>query len=241
LPDPKSVGVAKPGSPMFGDRPLGTDQLGRDILARTVYGARISLIVGFSAVAFGLIFGGALGIVAGFFRGKLEIFIMGAMDVLLAFPALILALAIVTFMGQSLRNVVLAIGILSIAPIARIIRASTLVVAQREFVLAARTLGAKNSRIIFREVLPNVLLPALSFSLIGVAVAIVAEGALAFLGLSVAPPTPTWGGMINEGRVLLEKSPHISFVPSGAMLLTVLSLNFAGDRLRSFFDARDGS
>ena len=144
-------------------------------------------------------------------------------------------------MGQSLRNVTLAIAILAIAPIARIIRASTLTFSEREFVLAARALGAKNRRIIIREILPNVALPAASFALVAVAVAIVAEGTLAFLGLSVPAPTPTWGGMIADGRTLLEQAPHISFVPSIAMFLTVLALNFVGDSLRARFDVREGA
>jgi len=160
---------------------------------------------------------------------------------MLAFPALLLALAIITFRNdRSLFNVVLAIGIVAIPPIARLIRASTLVFSQREFVTAARALGASNLRIITKEILPNVVLPVLSFSIIGVAVAIVAEGGLAFLGLSVAPPTPTWGGMINDGRSALETEPYISLIPCLIMFLTVLSLNLAGDRVREYFDVREG-
>jgi peptide/nickel transport system permease protein len=187
--------------------------------------------------------GGGLGVVAGYFRGRIESVIMGAMDILLAFPALVLALAIVTFWAQGKANighVTVAIGLLSIAPIARIIRANTLTFAQRDFVLAARALGAGDRRIIVKEILPNVLPPVFAFSLIAVAVAIVAEGTLAFLALSVQPPTPTWGGMINEGRRLLNDAPHVAFMPAIAMFLTVLALNFAGDSLRARFEVREG-
>jgi peptide/nickel transport system permease protein len=238
--DPTSPGVGPAREGPFGETVLGTDALGRDMLARTVHGARVSLIVGFSSIAAGLLIGGTIGLLAGYFRGRFETIAMGAVDVLLAFPALVLGLALVSFLGPSLATVTLAIAVLSIAPIARIIRANTLTFAQREFVLAARTLGAKNRRIIVSEILPNVLPAALSFALVAVAVAIVSEGALAFLGLSVPAPRPTWGSMINEGRTILEDAPHVSFVPSGVMFLTVLALNFAGDSLRARFDVREG-
>jgi peptide/nickel transport system permease protein len=221
---------------------LGTDVLGRDMLSRIIWGARVSLQVGFASVAFGLLFGGTLGIIAGFFKGRIESSIMWAMDVLLAFPALLLALAIVAFRGPENRTtttVILAIGIVAIPPVARLVRASALVHSQREYVTAARALGAGNGRIIVKEVLPNVLLPVLSFSIIGVAVAIVAEGGLAFLGLSVAPPEPTWGGMINDGRQVLESDPYISLIPCAVMFLTVLALNLAGDRVREYLDVKE--
>ena len=241
IPDPKATGLAKPRLGVTAQHLLGTDELGRDQLSRVIYGGRVSMTVGFASIFFGTVIGGTLGLIAGFYRGKLETLIMGCMDVLLAFPALVLALAIITFLGQNLRNVVFAISILAIAPIARLIRSSTLAVAQREFVLAARTLGAKNLRIITREILPVVILPVISFALIGVAVAIVAEGALAFLGLSVPAPTPTWGGMITDGRVYLQQDPWIAFIPAIVLFITVLALNFAGDTLRTRFDVRDGA
>lgn len=240
LADPTETGVGPAREGLFGSTLLGTDSLGRDMLARTIYGARVSLLVGFTAIIAGLLIGGTIGILSGYFRGRFETVAMGVVDVLLAFPALVLALALVSFLGPRLGTVTLSIAILSIAPISRVIRANTLTFAQREFVLAARTLGAKNRRIIVSEILPNVLPAALSFALVAVAIAVVSEGALAFLGLSVPPPTPTWGAMINEGRTLLEQAPHISFVPSAAMFLTVLALNFAGDSLRSRFEIREG-
>jgi peptide/nickel transport system permease protein len=235
-----SADIRMPPSP---EHWFGTDTLGRDILSRVIWGARVSLTVGFASVAFGLIIGGTIGVVAGFFKGRTESVLMWAMDVLLAFPALLLALAIVAFMGadgRDLRNVVLAIGIVAIPPIARLVRASTLVHSQREYVTASRALGAGNARIIWKEVMPNVVLPVLSFSIIGVAVAIVAEGGLAFLGLSVEPPTPTWGGMINDGRQALQTEPYISLIPCAVMFLTVLALNLAGDRVREYLDVKEG-
>jgi peptide/nickel transport system permease protein len=240
LPSPRTTGLGPPRQGPSAHHIFGTDSLGRDMLSRTIYGARVSLVVGFTSIVAGLIVGGTIGLLAGYFRGRFETIAMGAVDVLLAFPALVLALALVSFIGPSLGSVTIAIAVLSIGPIARIIRANTLTFAQREFVLAARTLGAKSRRIIVSEILPNVLPAAFSFALVAVAVAIVAEATLAFLGLSVRAPTPTWGGMIAEGSTLLQPAPHIAFIPSGAMFLTVLALNFAGDSLRSRFDVREG-
>ncbi|HZQ28224.1 MAG TPA: ABC transporter permease [Acidimicrobiales bacterium] len=240
LPRPTETGAGPARMGPSAQHWLGTDSLGRDMLSRTIYGARVSLLVGFTSIAAGLLVGGTIGVLAGYYRGRFETVAMGAMDVLLAFPSLVFALALVSFLGPRLSTVILAIGVLSVAPIARVVRASTLTFAQREFVLAARTVGAKNRRIIVSEILPNVVPAALSFALVAVAVAIVAEGALSFLGLSVAAPTATWGSMINEGRTLLQEAPHISFVPSAAMFLTVLALNFAGDALQARFDVREG-
>jgi peptide/nickel transport system permease protein len=220
---------------------FGTDGLGRDIFSRVIWGGRVSITIGVVAILFGLLVGGVVGLVSGYFKGRSESLLMGAMDVLLAFPALLLALAIITFTNNhSVWMIALAIGIVSIAPVARLVRASTLVFSMREFVLASRTLGASNSRIIRKEILPNVMLPVLSFSIVGVAVAMTAEGALAFLGLSVAPPTATWGAMINEGRSLLEPYPYISMIPATILFLTVLSLNLAGDRVREYLDVKEG-
>lgn len=221
--------------------PLGTDGLGRDLLSRVIWGGRISMTVGVAAIVFGLTIGGFIGLSAGFFRGKLETALMAIMDVILAFPALILALAIVTFTdSKTLPVITLAIGIVGIPPLSRLVRANTLVYSQREFVLAARTLGAKNYRIMFREIVPNVSRAAFSFAIIGIAVAIVAEGGLAFVGVSIPPPDPTWGTMINEGRSDLQDAPWVTMVPAVTLFLTVMALNFAGDRLRSFFDVKEG-
>jgi peptide/nickel transport system permease protein len=241
IDDPDAI-TGSPKEPLFtAGHPLGTDALGRDILSRTIWGGRVSMTVGFFAVFFGLLIGGFIGLISGYFRGYVEPTLMAAMDVLLAFPPLLLALSIVTFSGKkTIPIIVLALGIVAIPPLARLVRANTLVYGQREFVLASRTIGARNSRIMTREILPNVAMPALSFSIIGIAVAIVAEGALAFLGLSLPPPTATWGTMINDGRSHIDDAVWISLVPATAMFLTVLSLNLAGDTMREFFDVKEG-
>jgi peptide/nickel transport system permease protein len=239
LQDP-SLPSALPGLKPSAAHWLGTDELGRDILSRVVHGSQVSLVVGFASIAVGLTVGGVLGLLAGFFRGALDSVITGAANVLLAFPALVLGLAIVTFWGPTLFHVTMAIAILSIAPLTLVVRGSTVVYSEREFVAAARMLGTPNKRIIFRELLPNVWPSAVSLGLISVAVSIVAEGGLSFLGLSVRPPTPTWGNMIAEGEANISTYPLIALWPSIAMFLTVLALNVAGDRLRGRFDVKEG-
>jgi peptide/nickel transport system permease protein len=240
LQDPTAIGDNAPRLGPTAGHLLGTDELGRDLLARVIYGARTSLIVGFSAIAFGILVGGGVGLVAGFYGGRLDTGLNGLSTVLLAFPALIFLLTVVTFLGQNLFVVAFTLGVLSVAPIARIIRANTLVYANREFVLAARALGARNRRILLLEIVPNVLPAVLAFSLVAIAVVIVAEGALSFLGLSVRPPTPTWGGMIAEGGQVLAQDGFVALWPSLTMFLTVLALNFAGDRLQAYFAVREG-
>ena len=240
LQDPLAIGDNAPRLGPTAGHLLGTDELGRDLLARVIYGSRVSLIVGFASIAFGIVVGGTVGLIAGYYGGRLDAALNGISTVLLAFPVLIFLLTIVTFLGQNLFDVTLTLGILSIAPIARIIRANTLAFSNREFVLAARALGARNGRILAREILPNVLPSALAFSLVAIAVVIVAEGALSFLGLSVRPPTPTWGGMIAEGGQVLAQDPLVALWPALAMFVTVLALNFAGDRLQVYFEVREG-
>jgi len=219
---------------------LGTDHLGRDILARLIHGARVSLAVGLLAPFLGILVGGALGIVAGYARGRTETLTMAVMDVLLAFPPLVLALAIIAYLGQTVTNLTATLALLTVPAATRVARAATLAVAQREFVLAARALGASHLRILVRELLPNVALPLMVFGLIAVAVIIVAEGALSYLGLGVPPPTPSWGSMIAEGREQLDVAPHIAFIPAIAMFLTVLAFNLVGDTLRALTDPRRG-
>lgn len=217
---------------------FGTDHLGRDMLSRVIHGGRVSLAVGLIAPFLGLLVGGALGLLAGYFRGRFETLAMGTMDVLLAFPPLVLALAVIAFLGQSMVNVTAVLALLTVPAATRVARAATLTYAQREFVLAARALGATHWRIMLRELLPNVVLTLMVFQLIAVAVIIVAEGTLSFLGLGVPPPTPSWGGMMNEGREQLDVAPHIAFIPATAMFLTVLAFNVIGDTLRSLTDPR---
>jgi peptide/nickel transport system permease protein len=220
---------------------LGTDALGRDELARLLYGARISLIVGLCAPMIGITVGGALGILAGYFRGRFETLVVGSMDVLLAFPPLVFALAVVAFLGQSVFNLTCILGVLGIPAFMRVARAATLSLAEREFVVAARALGASHARILLHELLPNVFLPLLAFFLLGVAVTIVVEGALSFLGLGVPPPASSWGSMIGEGRESLEIAPRLAFIPAVTMFLTVLSFNLVGDTLRALTDPRQGA
>jgi peptide/nickel transport system permease protein len=220
---------------------LGNDGLGRDELARLIYGARISLTVGLCAPIIGITIGGALGMLAGYFRGRFETLVVGSMDVLLAFPPLILALAVTAYLGQSLLNLTCILGVLGIPAFMRVARAATLTLARREFVIAAQALGATHARILLRELLPNVFLPLFAFFLLGVAVTIVVEGALSFLGLGVPPPISSWGSMIGEGRESLEAAPRLAFMPAITMFLTVLSFNLVGDTLRALTDPRQGA
>jgi peptide/nickel transport system permease protein len=222
---------------------LGGDANSYDLLSRIIWGARYSLAVGFGAVAFGGAIGGFLGLVAGYYRGRIETLITSVLDVMLAFPALVLALALTAFLGHSVFYVILALGIISTPILARITRANTLTWSQREFVTAARAQGAKNRRIIVHEVLPNVVPAMASIALLAVAVVIVAEAGLSLLGAGLRVDVPSWGNIINSGRNGLTSgtSPHIVFSGSGVIFLTVLSLNYLGDVLRARFDVKEGA
>lgn len=212
---------------------LGTDNNSRDIFARLIYGARVSLTVSATAVGFGLIFGGFFGALVGYVRGKTESVVMAAIDVILAFPGLVLLLALIAFLqSASLFAISLVIGFLSIPPYTRVSRANTLSIANREFVTAARAIGTRRTTILFREIIPNVLPSLIAYALVASAAIIVLEGSLAFLGLSVQPPTATWGAMINEGRQNMKQTLLPVVFPALAMLFTVLSLNTVGDWLR---------
>src|SRR5271169_6850821 len=238
LPSPTDMDMLERRAPFSALHWLGTDGLGRDELARLIYGARISLTVGLCAPIIGITIGGALGMLAGYFRGRFETLVVGSMDVLLAFPPLILALAVTAYLGQSILNLTCILGVLGIPAFMRVARASALTLARREFVIAAQALGATHARILLRELLPNVALPLLAFFLLGVAVFIVVEGALSFLGLGVPPPISSWGSMIGEGRESLDVAPQLAFIPAIAMFLTVLSFNLVGDSLRAHTDPR---
>jgi peptide/nickel transport system permease protein len=239
LPDPNVPDVSARFDPPNPDNPLGADALGRDQLSRIVHAARVSVVVSVSAVGIGMVVGGTIGTAVGYLRGTTERIVMAAVDVLAAFPGLVLLLVLLAYVGRSLTIISLVIGFLSIPIYTRVARANTLAVAQREFVHAAHTLGARRSRILFREIIPNVVLPVAAFALVAMGLVIVLEGSLALLGLSIEPPDPTWGGMIAASKPHISEAPHTALVPSAAMFLTVLSLNFVGDTLRRTFDVKD--
>ena len=218
---------------------LGADTLGRDIVTRLIFGARVSLVIGLLAPILGLMIGGTIGILSGYYRGPLESIVVAVLDGILAFPALVLLLAITFYFGSSLLNLTLALGLLSIPYFARVARANTLTFAEREFVLAARAMGARDSYIIVREILPNVFLPMMVYALLVIAALIVVEGTLSFLGVGLPAPTASWGGMIAEGKDSLEEAPHVSLIPTFVMFLTVLSFNLLGDTLRNLSDPKE--
>ena len=217
---------------------LGTDELGRDLLSRVIYGARASFLVGIVAVVIGLFGGVPLGLVAGFYRGRIDDAIMRVLDAMLAFPGIILALAIVSMLGPSLLNVMLAVGIVAIPAYGRITRGAVLAVRGQEFVLAARAIGAGDGRLMLRAILPNCLSPLLVQASIGFANAILAETTLSFLGVGLQPPTPSWGTMLDTGRKYLRQTAWYSVSAGGAVFLAVLSLNLLGDGLRDALDPR---
>jgi peptide/nickel transport system permease protein len=241
LSSPTDMDMLARRAPFSADHWLGTDGLGRDELSRLIYGARISLVIGICAPIIGLVIGGALGILAGYFRGRFESFVVSSMDVLLAFPPLVLALAVPAYLGQSILNLTCVLGVLGIPTYMRVARAATLTLARREFVIAAQALGASHARILLRELLPNVLLPSVAFFLLGVAFYIVVEGSLSFIGLGLPPPISSWGSMIGEGRESLDVAPRLAFIPATVMFLTVLSFNLVGDTIRAITDPRQAA
>lgn len=218
---------------------LGTDELGRDILSRVMYGGQASLQVGLLAVGCAMIVGVTLGLIAGYWSNTwIEAVIMRLMDAMLAFPVILLALALVAALGASLQNVIIAVATVSVPAYTRLTRGQVLSVKERDFVVAARTVGAHDNRIIFRHILPNVTAPLIVQSSLGVALAILTEATLSFLGLGVQPPTPSWGSMLSMGKNYMDTDPWIVVGPGTAIFLAVLGFNFLGDGIRDVLDPR---
>jgi peptide/nickel transport system permease protein len=221
-----------------GEHPLGTDTLGRDIVSRLLYGARVSLLVGFAAVIVAGAFGVLAGLVAGYYGGRLDDALMRVGDVQLAFPVLVLAIAVLSVLGASLANVIVVLGVTGWVTYARIARAETLSLRGREFVEGARALGARDAGILWRHVLPNVLPPITVVATFSVARTIIAEASLSFLGLGIPPPAPSWGAMLDEGRNYLTTGWWLALFPGLAILALVLGINLVGDWLRDALDPR---
>lgn len=239
--DPTSVNLAQGLAGPSITHPLGQDKLGRDILSRIIYGARVSLYVGVFTVLLSTFVGTLVGAVAGYMGGAVDEVIMRIIDVLLAFPGILLAIAIMAVLGPSLNNVVIALALLGWVTYARLVRGQVLALREYEFVQAAKALGASSRRIIVRHLMPNVLGPVIVKATFGMAGAIVAEAGLSFLGLGTQPPTPSWGSMLNDGREFLLTASHLTTFPGVAIMVVVLGLNFLGDGLRDILDPRGRS
>jgi len=220
------------------DYPLRTDKLGRDILSRILYGARISVLVGSSTVSVSLLIGLLVGSLSGYFGGWVDQLLMRLVDILLAFPGILLAIAFTAVLGPGLNHVILALCLIGWTGYARLVRGEVLAIREREYIHAAQALGGSPGRIVLLHMLPNILPPLLIQGTFGMAAAIIAEGSLSFLGLGVQPPTPSWGSMLNEGRQFLLVAPHLTTFPGLAIIITVLGLNLLGDGLRDWLEKK---
>ena len=220
--------------------PLGQDRLGRDILSRILYGGRISIMVGLVTGGLSLVLGTVVGSVSGYVGGWTDELLMRVVDVFLAFPGILLAIALTAVLGPSIRDVIISLSAMGWVGYARITRGQILTLREREYVQAAKSMGAGPGRIIFQHLLPNAMAPLVVEATFGMAGAILTEAGLSFLGLGVQPPTPSWGSMLSEGRPYLLIAPHLTVFPGMALALLILSLNFLGDGLRDLFDVRQG-
>jgi peptide/nickel transport system permease protein len=236
--DPTAQSLFDKRAKPFGKFVLGADQFGRDILSRLIYGARVSLFVAFFSVLIALAGGLFIGTICGYFEGLLDTLLMRVMDLLLSFPYLLLAIALVSAMGPGLLNTTLAIGLWALPTFARMVRAAVLGLKKREFVTAARALGAPAWRIILSHIVPNFVAPVVVYATLFMANAIMMEAALSFLGLGVQPPTPSWGEMISSGRNALMVAPHVATIPGLVIMAAVLGFNLLGDGLRDALDPK---
>lgn len=236
--DPQAIDTWHILQPPSWTHPFGTDSLGRDCLSRMIYGARISLLVGIVAVGIATLVGSVLGALAGFYGGWIDMLIMRFVDIMLCFPTIFLIMAVIAFLEPSIWNIMVVIGLTSWMGVARLVRAEFLSLKQRDFVLAARIIGASDLRIIFSHILPNAAAPVLVSATLGIGSAILVESALSFLGIGVQPPTPSWGNMLTEGKDNIEIAWWLSFFPGMAILITVLGYNLLGEGLRDSLDAR---
>jgi peptide/nickel transport system permease protein len=234
--DPVEQTLADGNLPPSSEHFFGTDQFGRDIYTRVVYGARISLRTGLVAVAIGVAIGVPMGVIAGYYMGWLDIIVLRLVDLLLAFPSTLLALAIMTVLGASLTNAMIAVGISIIPQFLRIARAATLSVKEMDYVLAARTIGCSNTHVMVRHILPNVLLPLIILTTMQIAGAVLFASGLSFLGLGARPPTPEWGAMLTAGRIYMREAWWIPVFPGLAITITILAMNLVGDGLRDALD-----
>jgi peptide/nickel transport system permease protein len=247
IPSPTQIGNCLPNSGPVAGHLLGCDKDGRDVLARLIYGGQVSLVVGFASIGLALVVGGTLAVIAGYVRGIVDSVLGVLTNVLLAYPYLVLGLALVSFWGHGEFQVTVVIAIVAVAPYYRVVRANTIAFSERDYVLAATALGSTRRRILWKQIVPDVIPTGLTFALVGVALAVVGEGALSFLGQSVPPnTTPTWGNMIADGSTLI---PYVGQVPVNiwsivspalAMFGFILAINLLGDRLRSVLDVREG-